>query len=414
MVRDHPHEDVIVPALAVRAPRQSLGGRDNGEHLIGLVHIGLVLQEERDALEPRARINGRLVQVSQQREILAFALAAQVLIEHEVPDLEVSIAARIHGSAHGLGAIFRSAIVVDYGAGSRRPRLPSGPEDLFARQLDDVLGIQANRLRPGVIADVVVLPDGDPDAIAIKSVATLLDGRSQQTPRQIDGAFLEVVTEGEIAAHLEERTVTGCLAHVLDVICADALLNRGNTRPRRWLRSHNVGNEGDHAGDRKQNGRIRRYQRYGWCDVMIVLLEVIEPTLANLSGTHVFLSPRMSYLPKADFTLFVTLRAPKMGAANVELTSVVSAETSSAVRDAAAVMVSMRASWPFASRTVLAASSMAGRVCSVISVTVAASWSTTPESLATGRMSAMTRATKASDAMRAAMPPSVISTISSQ
>ena len=50
-----------------------------------------------------------------------------------------------------------------------------------------------------------------------------------------DRLLLEVVAEGEVAVHLEERRVPRGLADLLDVEGAHALLHAGRPRPRRGL-----------------------------------------------------------------------------------------------------------------------------------------------------------------------------------
>ena len=54
-----------------------------------------------------------------------------------------------------------------------------------------------------------------------------LEDRGQEFPGPVDRLALEVVTEAEVAQHLEERHVARGLADVLDVAGANALLARG-------------------------------------------------------------------------------------------------------------------------------------------------------------------------------------------
>src|SRR5699024_9548094 len=56
---------------------------------------------------------------------------------------------------------------------------------------------------------VVVLVDGDPEAIRVHTEATVVDGVGQQRPRVLVGALLEVLAEGEVASHLEKGVVAG-------------------------------------------------------------------------------------------------------------------------------------------------------------------------------------------------------------
>ena len=172
------------------------------------------------------------------------------------------------------------------GARTRGARLAGIPEVLLARQAHDVLGVHANLLGQHVESLVVLVPQGHPEAIAIQAVLTLVARASQQLPRVVDGTFLEVIAEGEVAVHLEERAVTGRLADVVDVVRADALLNRRGARPRRRLDTRDVGDEGNHARDREQNRGLRRDERNGRTNLMTLLLEVVEPAGADFRRTH--------------------------------------------------------------------------------------------------------------------------------
>src|SRR5690606_33368060 len=71
----------------------------------------------------------------------------------------------------------------------------------------------------------VVLPDRDPDAVAVEPETAVGDRTRAELPGELDRLALEVVTEGEVPRHLEERAVPRGLADVLDVVRADALLH---------------------------------------------------------------------------------------------------------------------------------------------------------------------------------------------
>ena len=262
------------------------GGLDDGEDLVDLVHVGLVLHDESQTLQAGARIDRLLVQLTQQRVVLAGTLTTHVLVKHQVPHLEVAVATRVDGTAHGLGAVFGAAVVVPLGARTRRAGLARVPEVFLARQTHDVLGVHADLLRQHVESLVVLIPQGHPEAITIQAVHALVARAGQQLPRVVDRTFLEVIAEGEVAVHLEERAVTGRLADVVDVVRADALLNRRGTRPRRGLNARDVGDERNHARDREQNRGLRRDERNGRTNLMTLLLEVVEPAGADFRRTH--------------------------------------------------------------------------------------------------------------------------------
>jgi len=123
---------------------------------------------------------------------------------------------------------------VPLSTGTGRSGLAGVPEDLFALQAHDVVGIDAHvlEIREGV---VVFFPDGDPEAVGFEAQLAFGLWSGEEVPRELNRAFLEVVAEREIAQHLKERAVPGRLADFFDVLRADALLHRGDAGVRRRL-----------------------------------------------------------------------------------------------------------------------------------------------------------------------------------
>ena len=85
---------------------------------------------------------------------------------------------------------------------------------------------------------LVVGESGHPQFLRIEAVAALILRGGQQLIRIVDGLLLEVITEGEVAKHLEERAVTGGLADLVDVqsthallVGSHAVLRRGSAHP---------------------------------------------------------------------------------------------------------------------------------------------------------------------------------------
>ena len=100
---------------------------------------------------------------------------------------------------------------------------------------------------PDLLGLVVVEVDRDPQPLGVEAVTTVGHGAGEQLPGVADGAFLEVVAEGEVAAHLEERAVPGGLADLFDVRRAHALLHAGGARDGRLDLTEEVRLEGHHA-----------------------------------------------------------------------------------------------------------------------------------------------------------------------
>src|SRR5690606_22171072 len=172
------------------------------------VDVLLALEQEGQPLEARAGVDALLLQLAQQRVVLAAALAAQVLVEDEVPDLQVAVTARVDGAADGVRAVLRAAVVVELGTRPGGARLTGVPEDLLPGQADDLALVDPHPLE-GVEGLGVLLPDGDPEAVAVQPVTALVLGGGEEVPGVGDRPLLEVVPEGEVPAHLEERAVTG-------------------------------------------------------------------------------------------------------------------------------------------------------------------------------------------------------------
>jgi hypothetical protein len=151
---------------------------------------------------------------------------------------------------------------------------------------DDPLLRDVGQLEPERLGLVVVLVDGGPQLLRVEPVTTGLDRSGQQLPRVRDRVALEVVTEREVAVHLEEGAVPAGLADLVEVGGAHALLHRGRPRPRRGLLAAEVGHEGNHPGHDEQQVRVVERQRRAGHDGVPLLLEERQPTTRDLGGFH--------------------------------------------------------------------------------------------------------------------------------
>src|SRR5262249_13602208 len=102
---------VVVVADVVAAGRTGGDQGDDRPQQVGLVDVVHVLQDQRDPLDTHAGVD---VLARQRPEdlvvLLGRSLAALVLHEHEVPDLEVAV---LVDDGTALGAVFGPAVVVD-------------------------------------------------------------------------------------------------------------------------------------------------------------------------------------------------------------------------------------------------------------------------------------------------------------
>ena len=162
------------------------------------------------------------------RQFVQRAVSASVVLrEDEVPELHEAVLAPALGSA--VGAELCALVKEDLRARSARSGRSHLPEVVRAESLDTTRR-DADQVAPELFGLVVRRVHRDPESIGVES-ETLGD----QAPRELDGALLEVVAEGEVAHHLEERQVALRRSDDVDVEGAKALLDRDGARVRRGL-----------------------------------------------------------------------------------------------------------------------------------------------------------------------------------
>src|SRR5690606_24843391 len=193
------------------------GGNQIAEQIDLVVGVHM-LQYGRDALQAHAGVDTGLGQGMQRTGCVSIELH-----EHQVPDLDVTVAVFVRRSrwaAPDVGTV----IVEDLGARAARAGIGHLPEvvrcirrALIVANADDTFSGNAYFLGPDVVGLVVVLVDRDPQLFGRQLVH-----RREQLPRVLNRIALEVVSETEIAEHLEERMVTGGIAHVFEVVVLTA------------------------------------------------------------------------------------------------------------------------------------------------------------------------------------------------
>ena len=288
VVGDDAETDVVdvarLAAGAVGGAGELFGDVDDGAQQVGFVDVLDALQQERDALDAHAGVDVLLRQRAEDLEgVLAGALAALVLHEDEVPDLDVPV---LVGLRAALDAVLGAAIVEDLRARAARPGHAHRPVVVGHAAALDALFRDADDVAPDVVRLIVVEVDRDPQQLGIDAVTAVLDRVGQQRPRVLDGAFLEVVAEREVAGHLEEGVVAGGDAHLLDVEGAHALLDGGGGGELRGLVAQEVRLEGDHARVDEQQVRVVEDQR-GAGDLGVPRVhEMVDETLPDLMGLH--------------------------------------------------------------------------------------------------------------------------------
>ena len=293
VVGDDPHPDVRLVVVAVPPAGELLGTLDDGVHHVDLVHVVDTLEEVRHALQPHAGVDVLPWQGAGDVEVVLGAEGAElVLHEHEVPDLEVAVLELgrhrepLGGLELTVGAVIRAAVVEDLRRRAAGSRHAHRPVVLLRAELDDALARQAGDLHPQMQRLVVPVQDRRPQPALLQAEPALALGLGDQLPGVLDGAFLEVVAEREVAAHLEERAVPGRLADVLDVGGADALLHAHRPVVRRRLLTEEVRLERHHPRVHEQQRRVVDDQgRRGYGGVRGGLEVRHEPS-PDLRGVH--------------------------------------------------------------------------------------------------------------------------------
>ena len=208
VVGDDPQGHIPLLRLAVVSAgelRHLVGDIHHGVHVEEAVHV---LAHAGQTLQAHAGVDVLLLELG----VVAVAIVVE-LGEHVVPDLDVSVTVAAHGAAGLAAAVLRPTVIVDLGAGAAGTGAVL-PEVVLLAEAEDALGGDAYLLVPDVEGLVVVQIDG-----GVQPVRLQPHHLSQELPAPCDGLMLEVVTEGEVAQHLEVGAVAGGLAHVLNVSC---------------------------------------------------------------------------------------------------------------------------------------------------------------------------------------------------
>ena len=253
MVGDNTQGDVLLVAVAV------VSAGDLAD-LVGDVHDGInveqgvyLLADAGQTLQAHAGVNVLLLQFG----VVVVAVVVE-LGEDVVPDLDIAVAVTAHGAVGLAAALLGTTVVVDLRAGAAGTGAML-PEVIALAETEDALSGNANLLIPDLESLVIIHVDGRIQAVRIQAHPL---GAGQELPAPGNGLVLEVVTEGEVAQHLEVGAVAGSLADVLNVAGTDALLAGSNPAAGRDLIAGEPGLHGSHAGvDQQQRCVILRDQR---------------------------------------------------------------------------------------------------------------------------------------------------------
>ena len=251
-------------------------GLDEGTEQIGVVVRVHALENRRDTFQPHTGVDRRARQriAVTRRDLL-------VLHEDQVPELEEAVAIFVR-RARRPALQSRALIDEDFRTWAARACVAHLPEIVRGADTDDAVVGEAGDLLPQAVRFVVIGVDGDQKLI-LRQRKFLGD----QVPGQLDGAFLEVIAEGEVAEHLEEGVMPRGVADIVEVVVlaagAHAFLRRRGAHVGPLLDAGEDVLELHHAGIGEHQGRVvARHQFRRRNGRMIVAHEIIEKALTDV------------------------------------------------------------------------------------------------------------------------------------
>ena len=262
--------------VPVRRAGQLGGGGDEPYEEVDLVIAVDPLHDRRQALQAHAGVHRGLGQGAE----LAAGVAVE-LHEDQVPDLDVAVAVGIRRTGRATGDP-GAMVVEDLGTGTAGAGIAHGPEVVLLTAAGEAVGVDADLVQPDGGGLVVVLKDGDPEALGGDA-----QDLGQVLPGIADGVVLEVIAKAEVAQHLEKGVVTGGVADVLQVIVLaagpHAALGAGGAVVGALVPAEKDVLELDHAGVGEQQGRVvGRHQGTAGHHLVTVGGKVIEETGSQL------------------------------------------------------------------------------------------------------------------------------------
>ena len=253
--------------------------RDQIGEQIGLVHRRETVGHGKHALEAGAGIDVLRGQFGERA-----VGGTIVLLEHEVPNLDVPVA-QVGTRVTGPERILRARVVEDLRARPARARRTHRPEVVFV-PARDARGYETDLGFPQPLCVVVRDMNGNVEPARIE-----LHHAGEKLPSPHDRLALVVVAEREVPEHLEERTVAAGPADVLDVAFrardAQAALDAHRTGRGRGYVAQKGGDERLHPRDGEERRRHRVGDQGSRGDVLVLPGgEEVDEGLAEFLGFH--------------------------------------------------------------------------------------------------------------------------------
>ena len=214
------------------------------------IHIkqrAYALAYNRQTLQTHTGVNILLNQL----RVIALTIVIE-LGEHIVPHFHETVAIAA-GTAPGLAAAkFLATVIMDLGTRTAGAGTVL-PEVVLLAQAGHMIFRNADDLSPNIPCLIVIFIDGGIHSLRLQAHPFRA---GKKLPAPLQGFFLKVVTEGEVAQHLEIGAVTGSLADVFDITGTDTLLTGADTLTGRLNFAGEVGLHRCHTGIDQQQGLV--------------------------------------------------------------------------------------------------------------------------------------------------------------
>ena len=183
-------------------------------------------------------------------------------------------------STEGLGSGFRVPSAAWSG-------VAPGPEVGSFAEAREALRADADVLQPDIRCFVIVVVHRAPEARRVEPERV-----DEEVPRQVDRLALEIISEGEVAEHLEEGVVARGVPDILQVIVlapgTQAALGGSGAQVVTLLLAEKHVLELHHAGIGEQQRRIvRGHERARGHDDVTLPAEEFQERAADIRGAHV-------------------------------------------------------------------------------------------------------------------------------
>ena len=233
------------------------------------------MHQSQDALKAGTRVNRRPWQAG---ACAVFGLV--VLHEHQIPKFKKPITCWVV-QRPTIGPKRTSAVDMNFRARATRANVAHLPEIVFVAEPLDARHRHPNHFVPDLFGLVIAFVHGDPQLITVKTKHL---GGEFPSPR--NGLFFEVVTETEVAKHLEEHEVSLSATYIVKVVvlatCPHALLHTHCTIEWGGFLADEVRLERHHAGHREHDCWIKRNQTCRRHHCVLSISEETDECLAKV------------------------------------------------------------------------------------------------------------------------------------